>query len=170
MIAKPQEGEYNPFYETYIGKVPEGTDLLKMLETQANELPAWFESLNDQSDHRYAEGKWSIAEVLLHMLDAERIFAYRALCIARGETQALPGMDQNIYMNGALAHERSYESLIAELRAVRAATLTLAEGLSESVNTNVGNASGSPVSVRALFGIIAGHTAHHVQIIKERYL
>ena len=169
MIAKPEVGEYNPFYETYISKVPEG-DLLKMLQSQADELPGWFASLSDRSDYRYGDDKWSIAEVLHHCLDAERIFAYRALCIARGDTQPLPGMDQNEYMAGALTSERTYDSLIAELKAVRGATLALAESMSASVLTNEGNASGSPVTVRALFGIIAGHTAHHVQVIKERYL
>ena len=169
MIEKPQAGEYNPFYETYVSKVPEG-DVLQLLRTQADTLPAWFESLTAKADYRYAEGKWSIAEVLHHCLDAERIFAYRALCIARGEKQPLPGMDQNEYMVGALTHERSYASLIEELMAVRGATLALAASMSPSVLTNEGIASGSPVTVRALFAIIAGHLAHHEQVIKERYL
>jgi len=169
MIEKPQPGEYNPFYETYVSKVPQG-DILEMLQSQSDELPGWFESLSGQSDHRYEAGKWSIAEVLHHMLDAERIFAYRALCIARGEKQSLPGMDQDQYMAGALTHERTYESLIEELKAVRAATLTLASNLSQTVLKNEGTASDSPVTVRGLLAIIAGHTAHHVHVIKERYL
>ena len=169
MIEKAREGEYNPFYETYVSKVPEG-DVLAFLQQQADELPGWLRSLADKADYRYGEDKWSIAEVLHHCNDAERIFAYRALCIARGEKQSLPGMDQNEYMAGANTGELSYESLVSEFETVRAATLSLAASLSESVHGNEGVASENSITVRGLFSIIAGHMAHHVSVIKERYL
>lgn len=169
MIDKAKDGEFNPFYGTYVSKVPEG-DVLTFLQQQADEMPAWLRSLAYKADYRYGPEKWSIAEVLHHCCDTERIFSYRAMCIARGDKSPLPGMDQNEYMAGARTNERSYESLVAEFEAIRAATLALLSSLSQEVHDNEGNASGSPVTVRGLVSIIAGHLAHHTQVIKERYL
>lgn len=169
MIEKAKDGEFNPFYGTYVSKVPEG-DVLTFLQQQADEIPAWLRSLTDKADYRYAPDKWTLSEVLHHCCDTERIFSYRALCIARGETTALPGMDQDMYMAAARTNERSYESLVSEFEAIRAATMALANSLSPEVIGNEGNASGSPVTVRGLMSIIAGHLAHHTEVIKERYL
>lgn len=169
MIERAKAGEFNPFYETYVSKVPEG-DVLALLQQQSSEIPAWLRANSAKADYKYEEDKWTLAEVIHHCCDAERIFAYRALCIARGEQQALPGMDQNEYMAGANTSELSFESIVKEFEAVRAATVALAASLSDSVLSNEGNASGSPVTVRALLSIIAGHLAHHVQVINERYL
>lgn len=169
MIEKAKDGEFNPFYGTYVSKVPEG-DVLAFLQQQAEETAVWLRSIADKADHRYAPGKWTIAEVLHHCCDTERIFSYRALCIARGEKTPLPGMDQDVYMAAARTNERSFESLVSEFEAIRAATLALAGSLSDEVVGNEGNASGSPVTVRGLFSIIAGHLAHHTQVVKERYL
>ena len=169
MIEKAREGEYAPFYETYVSKVPEG-DVLAFLQQQADTFPVWLRSLASKADYRYGTDKWSIAQILHHCNDCERIFSYRALSIARGEKQALPGMDQNEYMDGANTSELSYESLVKEFETVRAATLSLAASLSPSALTHEGNASGVPVTVRALLAIIAGHLAHHESVIKERYL
>ncbi len=169
MIEKAKEGEYNPFYGTYVSKVPEG-DVLAYLQQQTDEVPTWLRSIADKADYRYGPDKWTLAEVLHHCCDTERIFAYRALCIARGDKTPLPGMDQNEYMAGARTDERSYESLVTEFEAIRAATMALFGSLSVEVMDNEGNASGSPITVRGLCSIIAGHLAHHTQVIKERYL
>lgn len=169
MIEKPKSGEYHPFYETYVSKVPD-EDLVGFLEDQAETLPQWFESLADKADYRYGEGKWTVAEVLHHCCDAERVFAYRAFAIARGEKQALPGMDQDDYMAEACTAGRSYESLVEELRAVRAATLSLVRPMTPEIGAYEGTASGNSITVRALLAIIGGHLAHHVQVLKERYL
>lgn len=169
MIQKAQEGEFNPFYGTYVSKVPEG-DVLAFLTQQAEELPVWLRSIADKADHRYGPDKWTISEVLHHCCDTERIFSYRALCIARGDTSSLPGMDQDEYMAAARTNERSFESLVSEFETIRAATLSLAASLSPDVVGNEGTASGGAVTVRGLFSIMAGHMTHHMEVIKERYL
>jgi hypothetical protein len=169
MIEKAKDGEFNPFYNTYVTKVPDG-DVLTFLQQQAEEIPDWLRSIADKADFRYEPGKWTLAEVLHHCNDTERIFAYRALCIARGDKAPLPGMDQNDYMAEARTRERSFESLVNEFESVRSATMSLVSSLSPEVMMNEGTASDSPVTVRALVSIMAGHLAHHVQVIEERYL
>ncbi len=170
MISIPSANEYNPFYETYVSKIDKD-DVLEFLRLQSQELPALMRSLPEgKSDHRYAAGKWSIAELLNHITDTERVFSYRAFAISRGEKQELPGMDQDDYANAANTGSRSFESLINEFEAVRLATLALLESFDEVQLSQVGKASGFPVTTKGLAGIIAGHAAHHIQILKDRYL
>jgi hypothetical protein len=170
MIRKPKAGEYNEFYSTYINKIEED-NLIKLLRAQLTSFSDFMSDISEEkSDYCYAAGKWSIKEVLNHINDTERIFAYRALCIARGEKQALPGMDQDEYQAASPTTTRSFSSLIEEFVAIRTSTLFLFDDMPESDSLKVGTASDHPVSVRALAGMIYGHCAHHTDVLKERYL
>ncbi|MBX2873419.1 MAG: DinB family protein [Saprospiraceae bacterium] len=170
MNRRPSSSEYNPYYETYIGKVGEG-NILTILEQQEVEMVSLYESIPaDRWEYRYAEGKWTSKEVLLHIIDAERIFVYRALRVGRADATPLPGFTQDPYVESSAANDRSPASLIAEYRAVRQATLALFKNLPASAWEQIGTASDSPVSPLALAYMIAGHELHHAKITKERYL
>jgi uncharacterized damage-inducible protein DinB len=169
-FPRPATDEYAPFYAGYVAEVPEG-DALDLLRHQADTMVATLRSLPAaQWRHRYAPGKWSVAEVLGHITDAERIFAYRALRIARGDQTPLASFDENAYMPTAGFDERAPAGLLAEYVAVREATLALFRGLPAGAGDRRGVASGAGVSVRALLYIIAGHERHHLRILHERYL
>ena len=168
-IARPESEEYDAYYSAYVAKV-EGEDVINVLVRQGDQVQAVLAGLTAaEADYRYAPDKWSVKEVFGHLCDTERVFAYRALCIARGDSQALPGMDQDVYVAAAGFDSRSIESLAAELAAVRGATLTLFESLGSDGWARRGIANGVPVSVCALAFIIAGHEAHHVAVLRERY-
>lgn len=170
MISRPGAGEYAPHYGTYVDAAV-GTDAIAILRAQrlttATLLGAVPES---RAGFRYAEGKWSLREVVGHVSDAERIFSYRLLRFARADETPLPGFDENVYVPSARFEDRSLASVTAELLAVRDATLALLAGLPTEALTRQGVASGKPVSVRALAWICAGHEAHHMRVLRERYL
>lgn len=169
LSRRPAASEYAPFYANYIAQVADG-DLLATLERQTGATSAYITSLPDaRRTHRYAEGKWSIAETLLHVVDSERVFAYRLLRVARGDTTDLPGFDQDAYVPASRADTRTLLSLAAEYTAVRSATMQLVRHLGDDVWDRHGRANGFGVSARALAWIIAGHEAHHLRILAERY-
>jgi uncharacterized damage-inducible protein DinB len=169
-IPRPDTSEYAPYYGRYIGKVPAG-ELLAVLERQRGETAALLRGIPEaKATHRYAPGKWSIKEVIGHISDSERIFSYRALRFARGDRTPLPGFEQDDYMRPARFDARPLAGIAAELDSVRLATLALFRGLDAEALARRGEASGKEVSVRALAWIIAGHTHHHVEILRERYL
>jgi hypothetical protein len=166
----PGRDEAAEYYFTYIHHVESG-DIRSTLETQALETLALLETVGEErSLHRYAEGKWSMRQVMSHVNDTERVFVYRALWFARGFDDALPGFDQDVAVAGADADSRSWRSHLDEFRAVRAATVELFRDLPAEAWSRGGVASGNPVTVRALAFIAAGHVAHHVWILRERYL
>lgn len=168
--ARPRPEEYNAYYEAYISEVADGR-LLETLVAQRDETAALLAGLTEaQADYRYAEGKWSLKEVISHVADAERIFAYRALRIARGDETPLASFDENAYVPAAGCDRRTLPDVAHEIRAVREATLALLESFDEAAWLRVGTASGKQVSVRALGYIIAGHERHHVRVLRERYL
>jgi hypothetical protein len=153
---RPDAGEYGAFYAGYVARVPEG-DIVATLATQAEATLALLRGLADSAaGHRYAPGKWSIREVLGHMADTERVFAYRLMRFARGDATALPGFDENAWMAPAEFDARTLPSLLA--------------GLPADAWTRGGTASGHHVSVRALAWMTAGHELHHRQILEARYL
>lgn len=171
MIARPNPADYNPYYETYIRLVPDGQDPLAQLRQQSAALTTLLADLTDEQAHfRYAPGKWSIKEALVHIIDTERIFAYRTLRIARGDQTPLPGFEQNDYVPASGADARPLADIWREYHAVRAATLALFESLPVDAVARVGTASDSPTSVRALAYMLPGHEAHHMMIFRERYL
>ncbi len=170
MNRRPNANEYNPYYETYVGKVGDG-NILSILERQETEMVSFYESIpTDRWEYRYAEGKWTPKEVLLHIIDAERVFSYRALRVGRADATPMPGFNQDPYVETSAANDRTPASLIAEYQAVRQATLALFKNLPASAWDQLGTASDSPVSPLALAYIIAGHEIHHSIITKERYL
>ena len=170
MTTAPERGEAADYYFTYIDKVPQG-DIREILQAQLGDTLGFLESISeDQSLHRYADDKWTIREVLSHVNDTERVFAFRALWFARAFDSPLPSFDQDIAVRGAGADARSWSSHIEEFHAVRDATVGLFDNLPEEAWTRRGIASGNPFSVRALAFIAAGHVAHHVEILQSRYL
>lgn len=159
-----------PFYARYLERVPEG-DIVRLLDEQIVETLGLLASLpEERGGHRYAAGKWSIREVVGHMCDAERVMAYRAMRFARGDTTELPGFDENTYVANARFDARTLASLCDELEAVRWATVALFDSLNDEELMRGGVANGSPVTVRALAWIIAGHERHHVELLRTRYL
>ena len=168
-VARPQAGEFAPYYQKYVDRVPAG-DLLALLVRQGEETAALFAKVKESdAGYRYAPDKWSIREVVGHISDAERVFAYRALRFARGDEGALLSFDEKAFVAGGGFDRRTLADLVAELRAVRQATLALLRSLDDAAWARGGTASGKHVTVRALGHIIAGHEAHHVAILKERY-
>ncbi|HVF41253.1 MAG TPA: DinB family protein, partial [Gemmatimonadaceae bacterium] len=158
------------YYFTYINQVPVG-DVLTTLDAQLGDTVQLMESIDD--DHslfRYAEGKWSIRQVLSHINDNERVFVFRALWFARAMGGPLPGFDQDIAVDGAYADERSWSSHIQEFRAVRQASLAFFNSVAPDVWARRGVASDNTFTVRALAYITAGHVAHHNEILRSRYL
>ncbi len=162
--------EYNTYYKTYIEALGEA-DLLPTLKKQLKNFPQFIDSIpGDKLTHAYAEGKWTIAEVLTHILDTERVFQYRALRFARNDQTPLPGFDQDAYVPHSAANKRSIKELIKEYKAVRKSTIVLFETFDAETLGRKGVASNSPMSVAALGFIMCGHQKHHRNIIRERYL
>lgn len=168
-MPRPAVSDASTFHFKYIDLVP-GDDICAFLESQQADALSLFAGISDQrSAHRYAAGKWSIREVVAHMSDTERVFAYRAFWFARGFETPLPGFDQEVAAAVAGAHERSWPSLVDEFRTVRQATLSLFRHLPQDGWPRRGIASDNPVTVNALAYIAAGHVAHHLAILRERY-
>lgn len=170
MLTRPDPSEAAEFYFTYIDKVPPG-DVRGFLAGQAAETLTLLRGISEaQSLHRYAPGKWTIREVVSHMNDAERVFAFRAFWFARGFESPLASFDQDVAMPLAFADRRAWDDHLDEFAAVRAATVALFDGMQDSVWDRRGIASGMPVTVRALAYICAGHVAHHLDMLRTRYL
>jgi uncharacterized damage-inducible protein DinB len=170
MIGRPQRTEAAEYYFTYIDKV-KSDDILASLESQLEESSAFWSRISEEKSlHRYAPEKWTIRQVLNHVSDAERVFLYRALWFARGFDTALPSFDQNIATPAALADAISWARHVEEFRNVRLATLSFFRNLPGEAWMRSGTASGNPCTVRSLAYIIAGHAAHHLAIVQERYL
>ena len=168
--ARPGEDEYAPFYGKYVSRVPDG-DVVEFLQRQLDETVGFLRTAAaEREDHRYAPGKWSVKEVVGHVGDTERIMAYRALRIARGDQTPLPGFDENAFMELSGFAERSFASLVEEWADVRRATLQLFRNLPAEAWDRRGTASENAVSVRGLAFIIAGHVAHHLDVLRTRYL
>lgn len=168
--ARPERSEYNSHYQPYVVEVPDG-DLLATLSAQRDSTAAVLAGIPEsKAGYRYANGKWSIREVIGHVADAERVFSYRALRIARGDTTPLPGFDENAWMPFAGFDRRPLAEVAAELAAVRGSTLALFRSFDQEAWVRVGSASGHPVSARALAWIVAGHERHHARVLHERYL
>ena len=168
--TRPGPGEFSPYHASYIGYVPEG-DIVQTLRAQVGETMELVHSLGEEMGaHRYAPGKWSIRQVLGHMADTERVMAYRALRVARGDTTPLAGFDENAFVANAGFDARALHELAEDLVIVRTSTIALFAPLSGAELARTGTASGSPVTARALAWIIAGHERHHVAILRERYL
>ncbi|HSL89547.1 MAG TPA: DinB family protein [Ignavibacteriaceae bacterium] len=167
---RPAENDYAPYYKSYIEKI-QGDDILKILLHQTKECQNILNSFPEhKGNYRYAEGKWTVKQVIGHIMDTERVFTYRALCIARGEKQQLPGFEQDDYINTGKFESRNLFELIYELRLLRESNLLLFKSFDDEMLNRRGTASGYEVTVNALLFMIAGHMQHHLDILKERYI
>jgi hypothetical protein len=168
-IGEPEAGEYAPFFESYVARV-RGRDIVTTLEEQAVTIRGVLAAVPEaRAGFRYAEGKWTIREVVGHWTDAERVFSYRALAFARGEKAPLPAFDENEFARVAGHDAIPLGELDEEFQTVRAATLHLLRHFPDDAWRRAGIASGKPVTVRALAFIIGGHVAHHLAALRERY-
>jgi len=170
---KPNElskNEYSSFNATYINAL-EDVSLIEGLEKGKDQLVAFISAIpTEKLEYRYAENKWTIKDIILHLIDAERIFGYRALRIGRGDKTPLAGFEENDYIPNAMANNRTVESLLEEFQWVRNSTLILFKNFSNEQLLYLGTASENAISVRAIGFLITGHQNHHLKIIEERYL
>ena len=171
LIDKPVAGEFPPYASMYIDLLPDDRQVLKHLEENFKSTRDLVRSLPaEKLLYRYEKNKWTIKEVLVHIIDDERIYAYRAMCLARSEKTPLPGFEQDDYALNSRANERDIGNIMEEYEAVRRSTIALLNGFADIVFTNVGTANNSKVSVRALVYHLAGHEMHHINLIRSRYL
>jgi|SRR5581483_7272340 len=169
-VDRPSPSEYNPHYEQYIRLVPE-KDVISTLKQQESEYVEFFQSIPEsQGQHAYEPGKWTIKEVIGHIIDTERIMAYRALWFARNDQAPLPGFEQDDFMRYSNFNNVSIADLAAEFSHLRKSNVYMFEGFGDDVWERTGVASNNKVTVRALAYIVAGHVAHHAQILRAKYL
>ncbi|WP_430408328.1 DinB family protein [Kordia sp.] len=170
MISYPEATEYNPYYGQYIQHL-KGENVLESLVKGVDEVNDLMASLTEeQLQSTYAEGKWTIKEVLQHIMDTERIFCNRALRFARNDKTELPGYEQDEYVPFSGANERNSMLMLREYNAIRQATITMFQCFTDEMFARVGVASGSNMSVRAIAHVITGHERHHMNVLRERYL
>ena len=163
--------EYNKYYSRYVDKVSDETDLREGFEDDKKMVVDFFSSIpQGKQEFRYQPEKWTIKEILQHIIDTERVFMYRFFCIARNDKSAFPGYDQDDYIVPSEANKKSMESLIHEFYVTRLSSLNLIKSISEENLKNMGTASDSTISARACAFILLGHSIWHIEVIKERYL
>ena len=168
-MTRPKLEEYAPYFEKYISKVPDG-DILEILENQCSETLDLLESVPEEKQKSsYAPGKWTLRESLAHLIDTERIFAYRLLRISRNDKTPLPGFEQDDFVSNSDSNNREWEDLLEDYESVRMATLSLVRQINGDWWDRTGNSSGHELSARAAAFIIAGHERHHLQIFREQY-
>lgn len=167
-MNRPQPEECPEWAQNYIKHVQ--GDLIELLVQQADSWPEQLESMQGRADYAYAPGKWTVKEMAGHVIDTERILVYRLTAFARAEKAALPGFEEDDYVKNARFKERTLQSLAEEFTLLRKANVYLFRSLDEQELDRIGAASGRRISVRAILHVIAGHVAHHSQILKERYL
>ena len=168
-MTRPTESDYAPAFAGYVGLVPED-DIVSAMEEQSSEMQKVLASLDEaKASYRYGEGKWSIKEVIGHITDGERIMGYRALAIARGEQQPLPGFDEKSYVAHASFDDWRLGDLAEQYALVRRANIVFFTNLPKEAWDRRGTANGAPVTVRALAYVIVGHERHHLQVLRERY-
>lgn len=170
MLRKQETNEYPPYYKEYVNNVPDG-ELLHILDDQQKETMNLLRDLSEEmAQYQYAQGKWTIKEVIGHITDTERIMCYRLLCIARGEQEMLPGYNDDEYVRRGQFNRFSLSDLLHHQALVRQHTILLLSSMDDEAMRRRGNANGSEVTARALGYIIAGHEIHHRRLIKDRYL
>lgn len=169
-MYSPEPGEYAPYYDPYI-RLVQDDQVIRALESQLKETATLLQTIpDDKGNYRYANGKWSIKELINHVVDTERIMSYRTLRFARNDEQPLLGFEENDYARFSKADHRSIADLSEEFQFIRRANILLFRTFDEEVLNRRGTANNNPVSVRALLYIIAGHEKHHMNVLRERYL
>lgn len=170
-IAKPTPGQHPDWAPVYINLVPDDGQVLDFLAAGLQEVVALTQPLtNEQWEYRYAADKWTIKEMLVHLMDAERVFTYRGLSAARGDKTSLPGFDHNAYVPASRANQRTGEDILTEYQALRAATLAFFQNLDDEALNTIGEAKDQPCSAKGMLYMIAGHERHHLRLLRERYL
>ena len=169
-MTRPYLSDFPNFYQGYVNTI-ESDNILQTLQSQQDKTVSFFENLTEeQGNFAYADGKWTIKEVLGHLVDTERVFVFRALSFARGEEQSLPGFDENTYVPAGRFSDRKLESLIEEYRSVRQSTITFFQNLRDEDWSKTGIANNGNFTVNSIAFIIAGHNEHHINILSERYV
>ncbi|MFN8246996.1 MAG: DinB family protein [Ferruginibacter sp.] len=169
-MPRPEPGTFAAYYTNYIAKVKED-ELLPAFDVQQNLMEDFFRGISEEkANYAYAPGKWTIKELLQHVIDTERVFSYRAMCIARGEKQSLPGFDENEYAATSKANDRHWNDMLEEMISVRLSSRLLFSSFDDEQLTKTGTANNNKLGVLAAGYIILGHVYHHVQILQERYL
>ena len=164
------ENEYSPFYKDYILAL-ENVTLIEVLTSSLEEILITVKNLPEEKlQYKYAEGKWTIKEIIQHLIDTERIMSYRALRFSRNDATELQGFDENWYVDNSNGNDRNIHDLLDELTLVRKTSVSLFKSFTDEMLIRIGTANGGDMTVRALGFIIAGHQMHHLMIIKERYL
>ncbi len=169
-LVRPEPSEHNAYYRLYIDQVPEGNILDLLRDTLEQTLQTLRAVPESRGDYRYEPGKWTVKDVVGHMVDTERVFTYRALSMARTDPAALPEMDQDLYAEANNTDDRTLKSLLDELEAVRQGSLALFASFDAAAAARTGTASGFPFTVRTFPYIIVGHEIHHRRVLEERYL
>lgn len=170
-MKRPKKGEYAPFHENYLKHIPARGTAQSLLKKSFKEIQDLLGKLpEEKGDYAYAEGKWTIKQMLMHLIDTERVFSYRILSFMRADRIALPGFNQDFWMEQVDVSNRTIKDLFKEWKAVRDNTLFLLKQCTEEQSKFIGKASNWGVSVRAYFFIIVGHQLHHVAVLKELYL
>jgi hypothetical protein len=169
-MNRPEKAEYDPYYERYVTLVENG-DIVGTLAAQPTQLQDLLTGLpEEKGGFAYADGKWTVKEVLGHLIDGERMFAYRLFRISRADETPIEGFEQDGYIENALSNGRSFADLLEEFSLLRRANLMLVKNLTDDGWARIGTANNAKISVRALIYIMAGHIEHHLGILKERYL
>jgi hypothetical protein len=171
-MQRPGSDEFDPYYDGYISQIKDGEDLLAIMDRQPEDLRVLFAQFpEDRGTYAYAEGKWTIKEALSHIIDAERMFAYRTLRVSRGDQTPIEGFEQDGgYIENSNANNRPFAELLDEFDLARRSNMLMLRNLSDEAGARMGTANNIPVSARALAYMMAGHVRHHENIIKERYL
>ncbi len=169
-MDRPETHEFAPYYNTYVSLVA-GDDVVSILTTQSADLRDALRGMTeDRGSYAYESGKWTIKELLSHIIDCERIFAYRILRVSRGDETPLEGFEQDDYIATSNANDRSFADMLDEFEMMRTSNILMVKNIDDTASKRMGTASGSLVSVRALTYIMAGHVTHHLRILNERYL
>jgi len=170
-MKRPEPEEYNPYFNRYISLVPEG-DFLTLLKANSSDIFNFFENIPEEKhEYSYAEGKWSVKDILQHITDTERVMMYRALVAARGDVNTiLSNMEEDSYAANAGAGKRILDNILAEFRSLRASTEIFFESLDETSSALRANTETHPITARAVGYILIGHPMHHIKVIKDRYL
>lgn len=171
-MIKLKDSEYAVFYKTYINTLIDNEfDIIENMEASYTAAKNLFENLPPEKQlFSYAPGKWTIKELVQHLIDTERVFAYRALCFSRNDVAELPGFDENQFIDNCNANDRPFGELLSEFDVIRASSVALFRSFTDEMLLRKGIANGNSMSVRAVGYIISGHLLHHLQVIKQRYL
>ena len=169
-MNRPETNEFAPYYNNYISLI-DGDGVMSVLNSQTNEIRSMLTNVPEEKGaFAYEAGKWTIKELLSHLIDGERIFAYRVFRISRGDKTPLEGFEQDDYIENSNANNRSFADLLDEFDLQRQSNLLMVNNISDEGSKRMGTASDNPVSVRALTYVMAGHVSHHIKILNERYL